>query len=45
MAKADARCRTVGNLALLAFALMSVAMAGYALRVESHHQQQWERIR
>ena len=39
VAKAEARRRTVGNLAMLAFALMSVAMATYALRVESDQRQ------
>jgi hypothetical protein len=44
-AKAQARGRALGNLVLVAFTLLSVGMAAYALRVEGHHQQQWERIR
>jgi hypothetical protein len=44
-AKTQARGRALGNLALVAFTLLSIGMAAYALRVEGHHQQQWERIR
>jgi hypothetical protein len=45
MAQANARGRALGNLVLVAFTLLSVGMAAYALRVDQDQQQQWERIR
>jgi len=44
-AKTNARGRTLGNLVVMALTVLAIGMAAYALRVESHHQQQWERIR
>jgi len=45
VAKAQARGRALGNLAMVALTLLSVGMAAYALRVDQEQQQQWERIR
>jgi hypothetical protein len=45
VAKTQTRSRAVGNLLLVAFTLLGIGMAAYALRVDQDQQQQWERIR